>query len=512
MALIPLETQRDDIIRPVDAVEWYYGLMSYRGLFGSVELTSRYTKPVTKPEIIRALKSIILKNPWLLANIYCDDIKGEASDCVWKYIEKVDLNDVVEFQYLKNEQEEDPDSPLNSELVSKMIHHSFLRANINKTDVVLWKVVVLNDVEVCFIYDHGLLDGRSGQSIQLSIFETLRELENVPLDDNMITTIGRSDLPEIVPHINNPNVIPYKGKLSYLLWAVLLPMLPHFLRPKELRYTPAAPPIPVAEQAKGIPVQMDFGKGKVELLHLTAEETQNIINVCKKNKSSVTSFINQAGIEAVSKVTGVNKLRHQTPLDARKCISPSDPYIRKSDPRRILGFYTSIFDSYYDRNSTETFWQKVIRHTEEIKRKSEVKFILTRTLPCLVYSFLFPNTYKFLDMVATDKREYTMWLSNLGYVKFDYKEESKFNIERMDFMSSAAFNAIIIDVVTTNNNGSPVMSIYLHDGPNSLEDAGDLRKLKDLLRETITDRDILMLGPSDDSSKSATVKVEEKIL
>ncbi len=139
--------------------------------------------------------------------------------------------------------------------------------------------------------------------------------------------------------------------------------------------------------------------------------------------------------------------------------------------------------------------------------------MITETLPCLVYSFLFPNTYKFLDMVASNKREDAMLLSNLGLVKFDYKQESKFNIERMNFMANGPFTAITIDVITTNSTGSPVMSIFLHDGPNALNNDGDLRKLKDIIKQTITDRDILMLRPSeDDSKKSSFIDIEEKSL
>ncbi len=144
-------------------------------------------------------------------------------------------------------------------------------------------------------------------------------------------------------------------KFSYLLKFILFPILPNYLKSKELIFTPAPSPIPKSENAKGIPEQMDFGRSKVELLYLNTEETQNIINACKKKKSSTTAFINQVAIEAVSKITGINKLRHLTSLDARKCISSSNPIIRNNDPRKLLGFFTSIFDSYYNGESTISF-------------------------------------------------------------------------------------------------------------------------------------------------------------
>ncbi len=508
-----LSSKRNEIIRPLTYLEWYYGLMSYRGLIGSVTVTARYAKPMTKPEVIRAVKSVIIKNPWLLANVFTDNIRGEPTDCVWKYAEKIDLNDVVQFINVKNGQEEDPKSPLSSKLVTDMLHRSFLWSDMNKTDKVLWKIIVLNDVELCLVYDHGLLDGKSGQSFQMSIFETLREFENIPLEDNMVTTVGQSDLPEDVPHINDPDcMLHYKGALSYLLFAALLPMIPNMFRPRRLRYKPAPPPIPKSEQAKGIPEQIEFEKAKVELLHLTTEETQNIIKACKQHNSTVTAFVNIAGIDVISRVTGINKIRHQTPIDARKCISPSNPTLRGTDKKRVLGFFTSIFDSYYDRKSKRTFWQKVIEHTNEIKSKTTDDFIYTSTLPCLVKSPLFPGTYKFLDQVATQKRDYTMWLSNLGYVKLDYKEESKFNVERMNFMFAGAFNAVIVDCITTNNNGSPVMSLYFHDGPNSLKNRSDLTKIKELVKEMITDPEVLMLDSSESISKKSATSTQQEIL
>ncbi len=500
-------TERTKPIRSLNASEWFYTTLGYRGLLGSVSVTSRYTKPLSKLELIRALRPVILENPWLLANVFTESMEANPEDCYWKYIDEVDLNDVVKFINVTNVHDEDPKSHLDNSTVNKLISHNF---SINTVNGLLWRIVVVNETELCFIFDHGIFDGMSGQIFQEFLLESLRKWENFPLKHEEITTIGKFDLPEMVTHVNNPAAfLPYSGSISYLLKTVFLPVIPKFLRPHYLRYTPLPSPLPKKRQNSPIPVKLNLDPVKFTLVNLTHEETKNIINACKKNNSTVTAFINIAIVEAISNITKEDTLLHDTPVNVRRLISQDNPALNNLNPKHVLGFFTSIIDSYYHKDFSHTFWDKVKENTEDIKKKTNKKYLMTYTLPCLFSSFIF-NSYKAATSMAVSNRESSLTVSNLGFHKVDYKQESKFNVERMTFFTYSQYAGVLVDCVSTNNNNSPVMTVYIQAGPNSLSNI-QLQELRRQFKETITNPSILMLRRESESSSNGSLSKSEDI-
>ncbi len=500
-------TRRTGQIRSLNNLEWSHALLGYRDLLGSNMVTATYTTSLSKRDLVGAIRCVILENPWLLANIFTHDLKGSSHNCYWRYINEVNLNDVVEFRYINNNTR----VKLYSSLVSNLVHRSFTWKGFNKRDELLWKVVVINDIELCFIFDNSLLDGKSGDIVQLSILKILRNLENVPSNQKelYLKTIGRSDLPALIPHINDPQIyLNYNYSIPYLLKTIILPKITDLLTPKKLKYSFFNPLIPNLKDPSNVPEKIIFDNDndndsldpKLTIINLSTIETKNIINSCEDHNVSVTAFLNIVAIRAVNKVLKKRRLIYQSLIDSRNCISPSNSILNlnQKSSNILLGNFFSIIKCHYDEQkfNTISFWKHVLKNDRELKRKSLKKNIKKKSLTCLILSssIYISNVYKYINKLVISKRDAIVTIANLDHDNRDldlqFNKLSKFNIERMSFITGAALETILIQSITTTNttntNNSPVMTLYFQAGINSIN-FQQLNEITTEFKKTITD-------------------------
>ncbi len=525
-SVIITNPQKSSFIRPLSIGEWTFMLLQYRNLFGYITVTSRYTKPIKRFEIMKAIKLIIIDNPWLLSNVFTDNVKCKPKDCQWRYVEKVELNDIVQFIHVNDndiDQKDDNKAKLDPKVCSDILSYSL---NLNNKNALLWKIIIVNEVEVCFLFNHGMFDAMSGVFIQKQILETLRRNENTPFkEDNLSTIITRYDLPEKVPHIHDPAaLLPYSSSALFLLKTISLQLLPNFLKPKYLRFKRFGPPIENFRNINDDKIQERFnqkGNVKIAIINLNTIETENIIKACKKKEVTVTSFLNIAGVKTISKILKSNNLLYQTAVDLRRIISVENSnliskYTNKTS-KELIGFLNTTLDLYYDdeKSNKISFWENVSKHRKDVLKQLTSDFIFKKTLGSLVFSPFFPKTgYKATNLFAISKRTSSFVLSNLGYQHTKYLSNSKFNVERMTFVTYSVWGcaALKIDCITTNNNNSPVMTLSLQCGPNSYTDI-EFENIKNEFHRKITDPNILMddtIANNMDTRKNDELYLNEK--
>ncbi len=486
---------KSDIIRSLNPGEWYFTVLEHRHLSGGVMVSARYDKPLNKQEVVRALRSVLLDEPWLLVNLFnAGDFKGIAKDVYWKYIDEINLNDVVEFQNVKNSQTDDVQSPFSSSLITDFLYKSPFDLNFGKSDKVLWKLIILNEIEICFIYSHGLQDGESGSIFQRNLFNKLRKFENIPFKDDDTTKIGKKDIPKDIQQINNSDLyLHYKLSTSFLIKLASLPILPNFLKPRHMKYITFPPPLSVEKQSKyngTLPDVLELGPVKSIFVNLNGIETKNIIKACKKNKTTVTAFLNIASIEVISNFLNKDILMHQVPIDTRKYINKD-----KIESNSIIGFFTNLVEFYYDKKLTkhQSFWDKVRNNSKQLKQEISTNKVFNNTLASILYSPIFNNPFKLTNSLSISNLLASLSISNLGFEKFIYNKNSKFNIKRMSFSFYCTYGiaSVLIDVITTNyNDDEPVMTLYFQTGNNCFK-FEELEKITEKIKEKITDLNLL---------------------
>ncbi len=460
-------------IRNVGCVEWFYNVAICRHLFGSVSESCRYSNPISKERLIYALRCIIMDQPWLLANMFYKSPEVGCNEASWALIEELDLNSVVDYRYTTETVEDDPKSPLTSKAASTMLNRG-KPENDNRTDAVQWRIIVYNDIEVCLVFDHGIFDGITAYMFHELLLKYLRQQESLNVDYSLQKiTIGVKDIPVptdrdatslFPPHPDR--VIKYSPSKLFLINNVIGQYLPRFFWPHSLKRLWTIPgAIPNVSEYKVIPKTPDLPPVQSEIINLTEQETDKILKACKKHNVTVTAFLTTLTAECVSHYFDLNPSnKTPTPIrftilaNTRKCISPSNPNLNGIEPSRLWGFHaTGVSGTYHDDNNSTTLGEKIIAFGSELRELVQPKNLLTKSLNALI-EFI-PSSFNFFTYWLRDPTFNLIYWSNLGYHKFEYNPNSKYNIERMTLAAGVPGVGFMVEAATTNYKDSPVMTL-----------------------------------------------------
>ncbi len=504
-------------IRHASHVEWFYNVATCRNIFGCVTQSCRYSNPVSKERLIYALRCVIIEQPWLLANMFYKSPEVSCKEVSWRLIEELDINNIVEYRYTKESPDDDPKSPLNSKDVSTIVNRG-MSDNDNRMDAVQWKIIVYNDVEICLVFDHGLIDGITAYLFHELLLKYIRQQESLNIDYSLEkTTVGIKDLPAdgdatlLLPP-DPDSLIKYWPSTLFLITTLVSQYLPRFFWPSSCRSLWAAPgALPKASEYKVIPKKPDVPPVHSEIINLTVEETKNIIKACKKHNVTITAFLTTLTTECVSHYLNLNPtnttptpIRFNILANTRKCISPSNPKLNGIIPSRVWGFHaTAVSGTYRDDNNSTTLGEKIIAFSSELHEMVKPKYLLTKSFNSLIEAV--PKVFNFFTGWFTDPSINPIFWSNLGYKKFEYDSNSKYNIERMSLVTGVPGIGLLVDAVTTNYKDSPIMTLSLTASCMLLRGAKTKLEKKDIsdlakeIRELLKSPDKIMDFNNDDS-------------
>ncbi len=485
-----MSVRQRNIIRPPTANEWFHAVMCHRHLFSGVWIGTRYSKELNKNELIQALKGVIIDHPWLLANLFYSSPKVKRSDARWELIEQLDLENVVEFCNTDECAMDDPKSYLNKKNVVDIIGEG-LGDTTNQKNGVLWRLIVVNNTEVCLFFNHALMDGKSAHFFHQSLLYHLRLLESSPAlnignteKDNIIKI---SDLGENIVIPPNPDeMMSVKPNFLYILGILAIEYLPRIFWPRSCRTQWKVPP-PLTATPDVFPEKFSLPRLQIQFINLNSQETSSIIRVCKANHVSVTTYLSVLVTDCVSHFSGQKCMRMNIAADFRKSIPKSSykTHLKGIEPKKVWGFYATTVEGCYNDEKATPFWEKVSKFSNELKRLTTPSKLLSESFISLT-GFL-PDLYNYLDKWCVCKNINTVYFSNLGYIKYDYSADSKFNIERMSFCTASTSASLIVDAVTTNDNDIPMLSLSLSGGDTLLRGSNQrtIDSLVDELRQRL---------------------------
>ncbi len=481
-------TQLKKHIRHISGVEWFHNCMAYRNIFSGVWLSARYTQGVDRGRLIKALKMIIRDQPWLLANVFYD-VEGSRFTSSWALIDEIDLDSIVEFITTDDYVEDDPKCPLNEKTVQQIIGDG-LGCMARKRDRVLWKVVVVNKVEVVFFWDHVLMDGKTAYFFHELLLKYLRELEHsdeetqITEQNNVVRTADLAAEKDIVLPPSPDDMMTYKPHFFYLLNVLIVQYLPRFFWPRDIRHQWKVLP-PFDTTPEEIPERFEFPNNQIGVINMTSEETSNVIRLCKANHTTVTIYLSVLITDCISHFSGKKTIRMNIAADYRRSIPKDSKYLNGRDPDKLWGFLATTVEGNYNDEKPTSMWEKLSTFSKEFPKLITPQNLIKESFVSVME--IVPNMYRFLNNWVYTKGINPMFFSNLGYMKPEYKQDSKYNIERMAFMTCAKGVSSIIDSVTTNYNNSPVLTVTVSAAANFIRSSNQksIDSLCDEIRERL---------------------------
>ncbi len=492
-------------IRNISGVEWFHNCMAHRNIFSGVWLSARYTQELDRGMLIQALKLIIKEQPWLLANVFYD-VRGSRSTTSWALIDEIDLDSIVEFITTDDYVKDDPKSPLNEKIIQQIIGDG-LGCMARKRDRVLWKIAVVNKVEVVFFWDHVLMDGKTAYFFHELLLKYIRELgdsdENTHTTEhnNIVRTVDIAAEKDIELPPSPDDMMTYKPHFFYLLNVLIVQYLPRFFWPRNIRnqWKVLAP---FETKPKEVPEVFQFPNNQIGVINLSSEETSNVISLCKANNITVTTYLSVMITDCISHFSGQKTIRMNIAADTRRSIPKDSKYLNGKDPSKIWGFLATTVEGNYNDEKSTSMWEKLKTFNREFAELVTPQNLIKESFISIME--IVPNMYKFLTGWCYAKAINPMFFSNLGYMKPEYKEDSKYNVERMTFMTCAKGVSSIIDTVTTNVNNSPLLTVTVSAARNFLRSSN--QKSIDSLCEEIRER---LCDPEDDFEP---VEVQEVLI
>ncbi len=499
------DLQLQNVIRSPNSLEWSHVVLSDRNISCSVCVSSRYEKPLLKTDLFRALRKVILTQPWLLANLFYKSVKdSDPSQIKWALIDELDLTDIVEFKTTTKSAEDDSKSPLTSFEVLQMSATRF--AETNKRDKPLWKIIVYNNIEVCLLFSHAIMDGMSAMKIQRLLLHNLRLLDtenaNLSTIENNYTKITPADFHgkfQFPPDSNN--LITYKPSLSFLLFMLLIHFLPQFLLPKSQKQLGIVPPLlKISSEEKELPIpeKVTCPSPQVAIINLSSAETAKIMKECKLHNVTVTSFLSIIMAEAVSHFSGQRHMQIFMAANSRKCISDLAPELNGTNPDDVLGAgYSALMASIYNKDHPKTLSGQITKFNETLKVMKTPENLKTRSMNCFSR---FDGMYKYTEGLFTSDSQTSLCVSNLGYQRTECIPNSRFNVERMTFFNGSPGNPLHYNIITTNSvDDLPLMTISVMVGDNLLRASNQtcITSLIEDIKRMVKTPDLIMNGRKD---------------
>ncbi|KAI0072801.1 hypothetical protein K474DRAFT_1711256 [Panus rudis PR-1116 ss-1] len=436
------------ILRKAGLLEMYHIARAAYGLDTGVIVSARYTHPsgrLDKETLYPAVRVLVQRNRALSVQVRDSSSKKP----LYIGLDSVDLSRIVHFH------EE------TSEHLQAMYESYFLKPFEEDTKDPLWRVAVLSDNHVLFMYHHGIGDGQSGLAFHRQLLTALNALP------------GGSPTKDVSPIVEIPSsltfTLPVEKKTDL---SVGLPVLW-----REVRDTFVPVKLRKANRAwTGKYVTKDKSLiTRVRLLQLSPAEAEALLRVCRKHKTTFTGYFHTLGVVVLSDLIrtlapkcklmstdiAISLRRYTgTPADAI-CDEVSGWYMLQplAKPSRSADDIQAIVDNFP--------WERSESFTSYIQKNLSKMAQVTGTL-----KFLFGNFKGYYEGKLNTKRGSTYSLSNLGRFPSDKVSPDSsggWHIDSMFFSQcDAVVGAAMKLSVSTAENGA--VGLGFSWGPNALDD------------------------------------------
>lgn len=297
-------------------------------MYGSVITLGEYHnassqgKPVSKDQIVKALKTCIIQHPVLSTIV--QDPENERSSLA--QVAELDLDEHIRFRNIENGAAESLQEFLGS------AHNEALPPSSVRPQWRVYMASTINDPSktlIAFAVSHNLVDGRSGLIFHRTLLEALRALA---------TNTHSSEPFFSLPSARKPLPLPTEqvGALS-ISWSFFLRMISNEFLPSSLSSllglrpavadkiwhgAPARPPIHA-------PISKDLVQTTLRIITLSAETTSSVLATCKANRARLTGLLVHIFARALAQALHAwgqeyTNFMAQMPLDLRRALATAD--------------------------------------------------------------------------------------------------------------------------------------------------------------------------------------------
>ncbi|KAF9044747.1 hypothetical protein BDZ89DRAFT_1058845 [Hymenopellis radicata] len=334
--------------------------------------------------------------------------------CSFMRLENVDLNRVVVF--------------VNGRVVDEVLKEQLAFTLDLTTNEPLWRIVVVDERVVVFVWHHGIGDGMSGvafhtnlrHALSLSSPSEMKSVVAVPSDLDLVPTI------ESTINVSTPFLTVIR-ELSHL-----------FIPTSWTRGAKSWTGAPVG----GNPSTAIDGR----VVKFSGSELRQFHAICRSHKATVTSALYSVAVAALSDAIGTTKFKT---LSANIPIS-----LRALSKAPQEAFCVHISDYHLNPSISSSFSWDVASDRQGGRRVGLLKY-------------LFGNYAAYFKSLLGKKRSATFALTNLGVFPSEEPSSGSWRVEDMWFAQSDVYTgaALGISVIGLSDGG---LTLCLTSGPEVL--------------------------------------------
>ncbi|KAJ7498071.1 alcohol acetyltransferase [Mycena galericulata] len=363
-----------NLLRPAGHFEHFHISRHFLGLDSGVLCSARYTNAdgatLTKELLFFALKKVIQIHPSLAVRL---EAEGSSRPLLVK-LNSIELSLVVKFTD-------------NNDLEAAMQRQLSTPFD-TRAQLPLWRVEVLKDGTVVFIFHHAIGDGLSGVAFHQSLLAALQK--PIAGDVSPLALVPRSHTP-LRPIEDVTSLWPSLRKFFSELFTLFAPT----------SWTPGY----WAWTANPVPRTTDLST-HVKLITFTAPEMTAFAKVCRAHGATITSALYVLATATASRLVPPGKPQYKT-LSAAVAISLRD--VARA-PAAAMCDYASVHRTFPPVNPAFS-WPTAAACAAELQRQK-----ITAREEIGMLRFLFGNITGFLRGKLGAKRGGTFEVSNLGRV------------------------------------------------------------------------------------------------
>ncbi|KAI0350831.1 hypothetical protein OH77DRAFT_1524525 [Trametes cingulata] len=384
-------------LRPAGLLEIFRHTFTRLGIDSCVVVSAKYEsatgRPLDKPTLFTALEEVVNEHAELAARLCGDVVKSGPRSLTWIRLPSLDLAQIVEYR--------DADS----HDLQSILEALFMQPFDLSADLPLWKLVILSDNTVIFVYDHIMGDGQSGLGFHLSLLAALKGVQEPCVHSGIITTLSH-DVPLTLPLEESMKI---SLPLCTLFHEVNQEMNPFSRRRRAAPWT-----------GNRVPSAFKLGVN-VWIMQLSPMENSRLLQRCRAHGATLTGAIYALIAYVLARLLEARR-QHARSFTIHIPVSLR-PY-SGAPPTAIcnhVSFYEDVYepippspDSPSAYPSLSGFpWEHAARFSDELRRavpKSSAMVGLMQTL-------IGENPESYLVGKLGQKRGATVLISNLGPIK-----------------------------------------------------------------------------------------------
>ncbi|KAK9447772.1 alcohol acetyltransferase [Limtongia smithiae] len=348
----------------------------------------------SKADLVRALVPVVKRHPALRTSVLVNNDE-DTHRAELRLKKSIDLASFVEFV--------DADISTDATLADflKGLHDIFFEYSKSDEDngQQLWKVFVGNSgTSIFFVFDHAVLDGKSGVIFLQDLVASLKILESSSNRDSSVVDLTAPEL-------------------QYLPLDITA-QIQHVLGPRP----PQIPPSPTPRAVGGFSgLMVDHAPGSHIFTTLTFSRAEyaGVMRACRSHGTTLTGYLHAAVLAALSHaIPDCKAFDTMIPVNARRFFK--DQYVDKlgMDAEDLLGAYI-LQIRHVTPATSEVSWDEAVLFSEHIRNA-----LKPESSPGWLVSTFPPETAPTADVVRSfqskigQPRDFDVVISNLGTYDF----------------------------------------------------------------------------------------------